>query len=139
MAQAKALATKTNDLGMLLWDVVGCSRSCLAENARRRAAVAERQGLLDEMAENERTIAALLDQVVQLDISEELTTLRRPQKEIAELQLQAIALQKDLLEEIETLYKAGYPSRGPRKLFMRQNAQAPTTRWRISRRSGAPR
>ena len=61
-----------------------------------------------------------LDRVAKLDLSEELTTYAGQQKEIAELQLQGIAPQKDLLDEIETLYdEGGKPSEAElEKLFM---------------------
>ena len=127
MAQAKALATKTNDLGMLLWEGQ-MFEVVLAENAAAaEPQLAKARALLDEMAENERAIAALLDQVAQLDVSEELRTYAGQQKEIAELQLQGIAPQKYLLEEIETLYEeGGKPSDADlEKLFMETEPSDP--------------
>jgi hypothetical protein len=104
MAQAKALAQKTNDLGSELWEGQ-MFEVVLAENAAAaKPELAKARAILEKMAANEKSIATLLDQVVELDVSEELTTYAGQQKEIAELQLQGIAPQKDLLAKIQAVY-----------------------------------
>jgi hypothetical protein len=111
VAQAKALAAKTNDLGMELWEGQ-MFEVVLAPNAAAAGPeLAKARALLDEMRTNQTSIVALLDQVVRLDVSEELTTYAGQQREIAELQLLGIAPQEDLLETIETVYEEkGRPS-----------------------------
>ena len=104
--QAKALAEKTNDLGRDLWEQGQMMNVVLAPNAAAaKPELAKAKTMLDEMTANQKSIASLLDQVARLGASEKLTTYAGQQKEIAELQLLALAVQDDLLEKIELFYE----------------------------------
>ena len=105
MDETKAIVTKTNDLSATLWEGLMFEVVTARNAAAAASKLAEAKAILDEMAANDTSIAALLDQVARLEVSEELATYAGQQKEIAELSLQGIAPQKDLLGRIEAFYE----------------------------------
>lgn len=105
MTQAKTLAKETNDLEGELWEGHMMTALIAPNAAAAKPELVKAGALLDEIRANEKKIAALLDRVVRLDASEELTTYAGQQKEIAELRYRSMAYVEDLLAGIETLFR----------------------------------
>jgi len=105
MAEAKALAKKTYDLEGELWEGHMMMALIAPNAAAAKPELAKARALLDEMRANEKSIVALLDRVMRLEVSEELATYAGQQKEIAALRLLSMADVEDLLGRIDTLYE----------------------------------
>jgi hypothetical protein len=105
MAEVKELAKSTNDLMGTLWEGQMFEVVLATSAAAAKPELAKARKMEDEIAANEKSIAALLDRVAKLGVSEELTTYAGQQKEIAELLLLGVAKENDLLDKIETAYR----------------------------------
>lgn len=105
MAQAKALAARTDHLEALLWED-HMMAALISEDASGAAPeLVKARALLKQIRTNERAMVSLLEQVVRLDPGKRLATYAGQQREIAELRLRSMGLVDRLLTGIETLFR----------------------------------